>query len=68
MPLALSLTLLAAAVTVSAEPIREKEEDSYIGKNSVTQKEAEDYVWIVEPEQEGDQKTLPLITIEARKS
>jgi len=49
LPLALSLALLVAAVVTSAEPIREKEEDSYVGKKSVTQKEG---VWIFEPEQE----------------
>ena len=54
MPLALSLALLVAAVIASAEPIREEEEDSYVRKNSVTQKDEEDYLWFVEPEQEGD--------------
>ena len=54
LPLALSLALLVAAVVTSAEPIREKEEDSYVGKKSVTQKEGVDYLWISEPEQEGD--------------
>merc|ERR1712038_896893 len=49
LPLALSLALLVAAVVTSAEPIREKEEDSYLAKKSVTQKEG---VWIFEPEQE----------------
>jgi len=52
LPLALSLALLVAAVVTSAEPIREKEEDSYVGKKSVTQKDGEDYLWILEPEQE----------------
>jgi len=52
LPLALSLALLVAAVVTSAEPIREKEEDSYVGKKSVTQKEGVDYLWISEPEQE----------------
>jgi len=51
-PLALSLALLVAAVIASAEPIREEEEDNYVGKNSVTQKNEDDYLWIVEPEQE----------------
>jgi len=51
-PLALSLALLVAAVIVSAEPIREEQEDSYVRKNSVTQKDEEDYLWFVEPEQE----------------
>ena len=54
MPLALSLALLVAVVITSAEPIREEEEDSYIGINSVTQKEERHYQRIGEPEQKGE--------------
>ena len=42
-----------AVVITSAEPIRE-EEDSYIGINSVTQKEERRYQRIGEPEQKGE--------------
>ena len=51
-PLALSLALLVAAAITSAEPIRE--DDNYIGKHIHTHKEEVDYMWMVEPEQEGD--------------
>ena len=54
MSLALSLALLVAVVITSAEPIREEEEDSYIGINSVTQKEERRYQRIGEPEQKGE--------------
>ena len=52
LPLALSLALLVAAVVTSAEPIREKEEDSYSQKLSHTK--GVNSLWILEPEQEGD--------------